>query len=228
MAQFNGFSQGALDFLWGIRFNNEKVWFAAHKGEYLTLVAAPMKTLAEQVMAEIAARCPEKQLTVHVSRIYRDARRTHGKGPFKDHLWFSLSAPVEDRTDTPVFYFELSPDGYGYGMGYYAAAPLTMAKFRRRLEQAPKLFEPMVRQFAAQSEFFLDGDKYARPKGDPSSLLADWYERKSISLCCERTADELLFSRALADTVVQGFLRLMPYFDYFSTLVADPDPRGEI
>ncbi len=28
---FEGFSQETVDFMWGIRFNNEKSWFEAHK-----------------------------------------------------------------------------------------------------------------------------------------------------------------------------------------------------
>lgn len=38
---FQGFSQGAVDFLWGVRFNNERSWFEAHKQEYLDLVIRP-------------------------------------------------------------------------------------------------------------------------------------------------------------------------------------------
>ena len=34
---FQGFSQGAVDFLWGIRFNSERSWFLAHKQEFLDL-----------------------------------------------------------------------------------------------------------------------------------------------------------------------------------------------
>ena len=30
---FQGFTQGAVDFLWGIRFKNERSWFLAHKEE---------------------------------------------------------------------------------------------------------------------------------------------------------------------------------------------------
>ena len=36
---FQGFSQGAVDLLWGIRFNNERSWFLAHKQEFLDLVS---------------------------------------------------------------------------------------------------------------------------------------------------------------------------------------------
>lgn len=35
---FQGFTQGTTDFLWGIRFNNERSWFLAHKEEFRTLV----------------------------------------------------------------------------------------------------------------------------------------------------------------------------------------------
>ena len=31
---FQGFSQETVDFMWGIRFNNERTWFMAHKDEY--------------------------------------------------------------------------------------------------------------------------------------------------------------------------------------------------
>jgi len=31
---FNGFSEQTIDFLWGIRLNNEKSWFESHKEEY--------------------------------------------------------------------------------------------------------------------------------------------------------------------------------------------------
>ena len=72
---FQGFSQEAVDFLWGIRFNNERGWFEARKEEYLTLVAGPMRELGEQVHAAVEEEFPKLGLNLHVSRIYRDARR---------------------------------------------------------------------------------------------------------------------------------------------------------
>ena len=46
---FQGFSQGAVDFLWGVRFNNERSWFEAHKQEYLDLVI-PSRSWAARSM----------------------------------------------------------------------------------------------------------------------------------------------------------------------------------
>ena len=115
---FQGFSQEAVDFLWGIRFNNERGWFEARKEEYLTLVAGPMRELGEQVHAAVEEEFPKLGLNLHVSRIYRDARRLHGRGPYKDHLWFTLRRPKEEWVSQPAFYFELAPEYYSMGMGW--------------------------------------------------------------------------------------------------------------
>ncbi|MCI6255072.1 MAG: DUF2461 domain-containing protein, partial [Clostridiales bacterium] len=46
---FQGFSDATVDFMWGIRFNNERAWFEAHKAEYLEHFYNPMKELAREV-----------------------------------------------------------------------------------------------------------------------------------------------------------------------------------
>lgn len=135
---FQGFSNETIDFMWGIRFNNEKGWFEAHKAEYLQYFYEPMKSLSREVYAAMCEAYPDLGLISKVSRIYRDARRLHGRGPYKDRLWMSIEQPVEEWTSHPVFWFELAPEGYSFGMGYYSARPLTMAKFRARLDRDPR------------------------------------------------------------------------------------------
>ena len=78
---FEGFSDKTVDFMWGIRFNNEKTWFEAHKEEYLTHFYNPMRELGRQVFDEMKERHGDLGLVLKVSRIYRDARRLHGRGP---------------------------------------------------------------------------------------------------------------------------------------------------
>ena len=65
---FQGFSQQAVDFLWGIRFNNERSWFLEHKQEYLTYVAEPLRQLGEEVQQVMEEKSPELGLNLHVSR----------------------------------------------------------------------------------------------------------------------------------------------------------------
>ena len=70
---------------------------------------------------------PDLPLRGRVSRIYRDARRLHGRGPYKDNLWLSVEAPSQSVwTSQPTFWFELGPEEWSYGLGYYSATPATM------------------------------------------------------------------------------------------------------
>ncbi|MFR7892925.1 MAG: DUF2461 family protein [Dysosmobacter sp.] len=114
---FTGFTDATVDFLWGIRFNNERPWFEAHKETYLSELYRPMKDLGAEIYDFLSERRPEDAMVCRVSRIYRDARRLHGRGPYKDHLWFCVERPAEDWTTRPTFWFELGPDYWGYGMG---------------------------------------------------------------------------------------------------------------
>lgn len=225
---FQGFSQEAVDFLWGIRFHNERSWFLAHKQEFLTLVDAPMRQLAAQTGEAMAAEYPELGLEWKVTRIYRDARRLYGRGPYKDHLWFSLRRPGEREAVTPCFYFELAPEYYSYGAGCYDPTPLTMAKLRARIDRDPEPLEKLARRLERRGEFVLEGQVYKRPKGDPGPLLSPWYNRKQISLASDHNCEGLLFTPELAGQVLEGFRFLTPYYLYLRDLVGDAPPTTPV
>ena len=225
---FQGFSQQAVDFLWGIRFNNERSWFLEHKQEYLTYVAEPLRQLGEEVQQVMEEKSPELGLNLHVSRIYRDARRLHGRGPYKDHLWFTLRRPKERWVSLPAFYFEIAPEYYSYGMGAWDLPPVTMAKLRARIDRDPKTMETLTRRLARQKEFQLETEDYKRPRSAaPSKLLEPWYRTKSFSICHEDKLTDEVFSRDIVDRLKEGYRFLLPYYDYFVTLDGDPDPREQ-
>ena len=222
---FQGFSQGAIDFLWGIRFNNERGWFLAHKEEYLSLVDAPLRELGILLQERMEKDAPELGLNLHVSRIYRDARRLHGRGPYKDHLWLTLRRE-RDEQEAPSFYFEIAPEYFSYGMGCYSPTPATMAKLRARIDRDPKPVEKLARTLN-RSRFQLEGEMYKRPKGDPGPLLFPWYNRRGIVISRDENCEGVLFQPELADTVAEGFLFLRPFYEYLFSLAGDPPPEKE-
>ena len=91
---FTGFTDATVDFLWGIRFNNERPWFEAHKETYLSELYRPMKDLGAEIYEFLSEQRQNDPMVCRVSRIYRDARRLHGRGPYKDHLWFCVERPA--------------------------------------------------------------------------------------------------------------------------------------
>lgn len=223
---FQGFSPATIDFMWGIRFNNERGWFEAHKQEYLDTLYTPMKELCKELYQGYAQKHKDLSLTSRVCRIYRDARRLHGRGPYKDHLWLTVSEPAEVWSCQPTFWFELTPEEYSFGLGYWMARSSTMAKLRARLDSRPKEFEKLVRQVNKCPEFVLTGESFKRPKHSPSKLLAPYYNMKGgFSFQCARDHDELLFSPDLAPFLLEEWDKLTAMFRYLSTLDGDADPN---
>lgn len=223
---FQGYSEKTLDFMWGIRLNNDRAWFTAHKEEYQAHLYQPTVELGREVHQRFTEKFPKLGLNLHVCRIYRDARRLHGRGPYKESLWFSVEEPSEQWTAKPTFWFELMPERWTYGMGYYLPKALTMAKLRARLDRDPKTMEALTRALDRQEEFALLTEAYKRPKGPaPSPPLEPWYQAKSFTICHEEKLTEDLFSRAIVDRLKRGYEFLLPYYDYFVTLDGEPDPR---
>lgn len=217
---FQGYTQQTVDFMWGIRFNNERGWFTEHKELYQHSLLEPTRALAQQVYDGLQPQLPDEPLIVKVSRIYRDARRLHGRGPYKDHLWFCIRTGDRDWTGRPTFYFEIAPEYYSYGMGFWCAPPALMALYRRRIDSDPHELEQLVRRFNRQDVFTLTGPSYARSKGEVSELLRPWYQKKSLSLQHELPLDEKIYSPDLAREVLTGFVSLIPFYRYFDRLCA--------
>lgn len=222
---FTGFSDATVDFLWGIRFNNEKPWFEAHKDIYLKELYEPLRDLGSEMYDFLAEKCPDYGLVLRVARIYRDARRLHGRGPYKDNLWFSIERPAELWSANTCFWFGLHPEYWSYGMGYWMPKPETMAKLRRRVDADPRTMEALMRKLNAQSEFVLETERYKRPRSAaPSALVAPWYQAKNFSIGHEEPWTEELYGREIVERMKKGFGFLLPYYDYFVSLEGEEVP----
>jgi len=221
---FEGFSQKTIDFMWNLRFNNEKSWFEAHKDEFINDFQTPMKALGKEVFERLSTDFDKHGFVHKVSRIYKDARRVKGGDPYRTNLWFCIEKPSEEWTSTPVFWFELAPENWSYGLGYYSALSKTMAKHRARIDNKTKAFEKLIAPLDKQDEFVLDGPEYSRKKEAPTPKLEAWYNKKTFALIHDEPISEVLFSRDIADRIIKGYTFLMPFYDYFITLDSDPDP----
>jgi len=221
---FEGFSQKTIDFMWNLRFNNEKIWFEAHKDEFIREFQSPMKALGREVFERLSSDFDKYSFVHKVSRIYKDARRVKGGDPYRTNLWFCIERPSEEWTSTPVFWFELAPENWSYGLGYYSALSKTMAKHRARIDKNPRKFEALIAPLVKQDEFILEGPEYTRKKEAPTPNLSAWYNKKTFALIHDQPISEDLFSRELVDRLLKGCTFLMPFYDYFITIDSDPDP----
>ena len=211
---FNGFTPAAGEFLWELAFNNERPWFLEHKEQFEQCVNEPFKALASETEALMCSRFPDMDCRLHVSRIYRDARRLFGRGPYKDHMWFSIKHG-SILLEGPMFWFEVGAADYSYGMGFYSATPEQMAAFRRSIDANPARLTRIVNTLERAGELKLTGEEYKRPKGNPAPPLDRWYNRKRIGLECSRDHDSALYSPELPQMLVDAYAKLMPLYEYF-------------
>jgi len=215
---FEGFSQATIDFMWNMRLNNNKTWFDAHKDEYKRDFHAPMKALGQAVYARINAEYGERGFIHKLSRIYKDARRIHDGNRYHDHMWFSVERPSaegEESSGVLTFWFSLNPEGWSYGLGYYAAKAVTMENVRASVDKRPQALEKLIDLLDSQNEFKLEGDAYVRQKQAPTVKTQEWYNKKSFSLIHYGVINDELFSGDFANRLVAGYTFLMPFYDYF-------------
>lgn len=185
---FTGFSDATIDFLWELRFHNERPWFLEHKQVFVDTLDRPMKALAADVTAALEQAYPQRKWYLHVARIYRDARRLHGNGPYKENLWFTLRCDSSRGPEIPAFYFEITPHNYSYGMGFYWAKANTMACFRRTIDADPLPLTALAERLNAQDTFALAGRTTSGRRVTPARCsLRGTTSACSISRACAHT-----------------------------------------
>ena len=227
---FEGFTKETGDFLWELSFNNERPWFLEHKEQFERCLNRPFKALAQETYALLCRRFPDYEGNVHVSRIYRDARRLFGRGPYKDHLWFSIQTGNHNEGG-PCFWFEISAADFSYGLGFWDERPSTLELYRRAVDANPARFERIVKALNREKSLRLAGREYKKPKGDRGELLNPWYNRRSLVL--EHTEDfgGDLLGPELPARLVDCYAKLMPLYGFLQevrrTAEAENAPRTE-
>ena len=211
---FQGFRPEASDFFWELCFHNDRDWFHAHKEQFNELIGLPLRELAKDSYELLAQRFPEKPMKVHISRIWRDARRLFGRGPLKENLWFSIERADTDHSAS--FYFELQPAVFSYGMGFWCPPAEQMEAFRSSVAANPAAFERLAASVAEMKEYTVDGPFFKRPKGDFGAIVNEWYNRKWTFVYHEENFGGSVLTEDMPIILADSFSKLMPMFDYLN------------
>lgn len=105
-------------------------------------------------------------------------------------------------------------------MGFWCAKASLMECHRQEILRDPKPLLKLERALKRQDRFALEGPEYRRPKPCPEAELSAWFNKKSLSVSHEEGLCELLYTPQLAHQLIEDFIFLKPYYDYFSALAA--------
>ena len=210
---FKGFSPETVDFLWGIRMNNNREWFMEHKKDYVNYLYEPMKALGAELFQPFLNR-PGNLLKV--SRIYRDAR-LHHPVPYKESLWICIRQDVAWWAENPCLYFEICPEGVTYGFCLWRPRTSTLEDIRRRLAAKPDEFLQLIAETEKATGLPVTAELYKRPKEAPIPELAPYYAwRGNISCTVAEEVSPELFGPALGQRAGEFLTKLIPLYEYFN------------
>jgi uncharacterized protein (TIGR02453 family) len=224
--QFNGFEPQALQFLKDLDLNNNKEWFERRRDEYEALILIPLRKLVMDLSPTMIDIDPQLELrpvvNKTISRIYRDTRFSKDKRIFRNHMWIAFKHPRKDWHDTPSWWFEIMPQGYTYGMGFYQASPSTMENFRHALETDLSGFKHMIKFLPGTPPFRLEGSMYKRLiANDLPENMQSWYQRRNLYVICKRPEEEVLYSPHLVDLLSSRFQALAALYHFWMSVSAD-------
>ena len=210
---FTGFTPEAIDFLWGIRMNNNRDWFQANKKQYVAHLYEPMKDLGKELFRPFME---EPGNILKVSRIYRDAR-LHHPDPYKESLWVCIRQDVQWWAENPCLFFEINPEGAMYGFDIWQPKVATMEAFRQHITAYPDEFLELIRSTEEAVGMPIAAKCYKRPKPTDNPALEPYFAWKgNISCIRQIEPGPDLFGPELLAEVSDFFAKLTPLYYYFN------------
>ncbi|MEE0784419.1 MAG: DUF2461 domain-containing protein [Oscillospiraceae bacterium] len=214
---FSGFRPEAIDFLWQLRFNNNRDWFSAHKQTYLEALYRPLVAFSEEIFTPFAGR---SGYCMKVSRIYRDARFAHA-APYKESLWLCIRRGETYWGEEPSLFFEITPEGYNYGFVLWGPRAAWMQVFRARLAAKPGEFLALCEDLRRKTGLALTGDRYKRQKPCSDARLAPWWNLKNLMAISRHPVDDGLYDTALPARVRETLSALDPLYAWCQGISAN-------
>ena len=118
---FEGFPKEYIDFLWELRMNNNAEWFNENRERYNSLIKEPMKLFSDEMTERLNKDGMGETFYPAISRANRDIRFSKDKSPYKDRKWVVFNYGEGRWQRKSCFYFEIAPEGWSCGMGFYEA-----------------------------------------------------------------------------------------------------------
>ena len=214
---FEGFTPETVDFLWGIRMNNNREWFLEHKKDYVNCLYEPMKALGKDLFRPFLDKTGN---LLKVSRIYRDARM-HPATPYKESLWICIRRDVEWWAENPCLFFEIRPEGVSYGLIWWHPKTAMLEDFRKTIAAKPKEFLKLVEKAQKDTGMPISAELYKRSKMPPVPELSPYYDWKGKIACVvDEPVGPEMFGPELGKRAGAFLEKLIPLYEYLNQFKA--------
>lgn len=212
--EFTGFSAEGFNLLIENRIRNDKTFYEAQKPQIKQLVQEPFYALIEKMTPTMLQIDPLFVIAPHrqLSRVRRDNRYTKDKSLYRSNMWITFGRMKGAFASRPCYYFEVTPEYWGYGCGYYQAPTNEMQLAREwMLKQDARFLKAY--DAVTHSDFTLFGECYKRPKfPDAPAQYQDWLNRKNLGVSWESTDHTPVLNGSFVDKMLQDMLQIAPFY----------------
>lgn len=210
---FTGFPAAAFEFYAGLRADNSRAYWTAHRAVYEDSVRAPLAALLDELAEDFGG-------AVSVFRPFRDTRFSRDKSPYKTQQ----GGFVEVAPGTG-YYLQVDADGLLTGGGFHARDAAHTGEYRAavtRTDSGERLASVVAS--LAETGFEIEGEQVAtRPRGvSPEHPRLSLVRRKWLTASRRYPPSPRLAAASAAALVRSDWDRLRPLIDW----IADYCPPG--
>jgi uncharacterized protein (TIGR02453 family) len=226
MPQFNGFPKDFFSFFTELGKNNNRDWFTANKARYYQSVVDPMCEYIVSIAPHLKTISPYYKADPRphggsMFRIYRDARFSNDKTPYKTHAACHFRHQAGRDAHAPGFYLHMETDRVSIGGGIWRPPAKQLGLIREFIVDNPASWEKLSRSSAIREMGGIQGDSLQRPPRGYSADARhiDDLKRKSFFLMSEFDV-ELALGPALVSESARVF-RNVAKLNHFVTDALD-------
>ena len=219
-SKFTGFPTEGMTFLRGLKRNNNREWFQAHKPVFEEKVKAPMLELIGELNSSLEGFAPDyvSDPAKAFYRIYRDTRFSPEKTPYKTHVAAIFVPRGFEKHASGSLYFQVSPQEIGVAGGIYMPGPEQLLAVRTHLAEHHERLQGILKGKKLRILMGdLSGDRLTRvPKGFPCDHpAADLIRMKQWYVYVELEA-AIATTPKLLDELLTRFKVMTPLVDFLN------------
>ncbi len=215
------FSDASFKFLRALAKNNDKTWFNEHKQQYEDHVRQPFLRLLTDLQPDLAQvsehfRSDPKTVGGSLFRIYRDARFSNDKSPYKPWQGARLFHERRKQVAAPSFYVHLQPGQCFVGAGLWHPEQPTQRRVRQFIFDNPGSWKAAAHapKFRKRYEFESSEVLSRPPRGFPAEfeMIEDLKHRNFVFSRHLEEAD--MTGPRLRQLLAADLVALGPFVDY--------------
>lgn len=212
-------NKSIIDFLYAIKENNNREWFAENKNLYVR-AQSDFELFVDKLIPKVRAidtRIQNLTAKETMFRIYRDVRFSKDKSPYKTYFG-AFIAPGGRKSDKAGYYVHVSPGECFVGGGSYHPDGPSLKKIRSEIYFNPTEIRKILDDKKFKSVFGgLKGESLVRPpKGYPEDFKEmDLLKMKDFTVFKIFTDEEVISPKFDGD-VMEVFNTMKPLVNFLN------------